>query len=298
MSNYSGYTRRELIAICREKKIKGYSGKNKNEIIKLLTLKDKKPSEEIEMTEFSSPKKSSTPSNTSPSAKPLSSEEESSLDTTPATSATKTDINKVIPQQIPSDKSDTSNDPSISSQSSKNKGTGAGGANTNKTGLFYENTTSLMDMYTVLSECTSEKKTSTVQYIKFNNYTQTYVYASKNDFIKYMDPDKKNEYAHGCKSPDECYIDETNKKIFIIEKKYQAVSGSVCEKIQSGPFKQWHFTRIFPEYRIIYMYCLNDWFKTHCKVELEYLKEHSIPIFWGDSSSYKTDIVDFICKHS
>ena len=32
--------------------------------------------------------------------------------------------------------------------------------------------------------------------------------------------------AHGCKNPDECYIDLENKVIFIIEKKFQQVPGS------------------------------------------------------------------------
>lgn len=226
-------------------------------------------------------------------------EPKNSIDTTSSCYATNPDINNVIPSHISLDNSKSSNEVPTSCQSSKNKGTGAGGANTNKSGLFYEKTTSLIDMYTVLSKSTSKstKKTST-QYINFNNYTQTYVYASKNDFIKYMDPNKKKKYAHGCKSPDECYIDETNKKIFIIEKKFQGGSGSVCEKIQSVSFKQWHYSRIFPEYKIVYIYCLSDWFKSNCKVELEYMKEHSIPVFWGDSPSYKTDIVNFICNHS
>jgi DNA (cytosine-5)-methyltransferase 1 len=35
--DYSTKTRQELIAICKEKKIKGYSGKNKEELVKLLT---------------------------------------------------------------------------------------------------------------------------------------------------------------------------------------------------------------------------------------------------------------------
>ena len=37
--DYSKKTREELIAICKEKSIKGYSGKKKNEIIELLTSK-------------------------------------------------------------------------------------------------------------------------------------------------------------------------------------------------------------------------------------------------------------------
>jgi len=67
--------------------------------------------------------------------------------------------------------------------------------------------------------------------------------------------------AHGCKHPDECYIDEESKNIFIIEKKFQQIPGSVCEKIQTAQFKRWQYSRTFPNYNIIYIYCLSDWFE-------------------------------------
>ena len=78
--------------------------------------------------------------------------------------------------------------------------------------------------------------------------------------------------AHGCKQPDECYIDENNKVVYIIEKKFQQTSGSVCEKLQTPDFKLWQYTRTFPQYRIVYIYCLSDWFKKNCIAELEYLE--------------------------
>ena len=52
-------------------------------------------------------------------------------------------------------------------------------------------------------------------------------------------------HAHGCKKPDECYIDEENKNIFIIEKKNQNGPGSVCEKIQTSDFKKWQYVDYF-----------------------------------------------------
>jgi len=63
--------------------------------------------------------------------------------------------------------------------------------------------------------------------------------------------DKNIEKAHGCKNPDECYIDEENKNIFIIEKKFQQCNGSVCEKIQTPDFKIWQYKRTFPEFNIV-----------------------------------------------
>jgi hypothetical protein len=78
--------------------------------------------------------------------------------------------------------------------------------------------------------------------------------------------------AHGCKNPDECFIDKNRKTIFIIEKKFQQVGGSVCEKIQTPDFKVWQYRRTFPLYQIVYIYCLSEWFKDNCKAELEYLQ--------------------------
>jgi hypothetical protein len=100
--------------------------------------------------------------------------------------------------------------------------------------------------------------------------------------------------AHGCKNPDECYIDKTGKKIIIIEKKFQQVGGSVCEKIQTPDFKLWQYQRTFPNYKIIYIYCLSSWFKTNCEAELEYLNYKNIPVFWGNSETYKKDIIEYI----
>ena len=112
-----------------------------------------------------------------------------------------------------------------------------------------------------------------------------------------MKIDKNIIKAHGCKNPDECYIDETSKNIFIIEKKFQNVAGSVCEKIQTPDFKIWQYSRTFPTYSIVYIYCLSDWFKENCKAELEYLEYKKIPIFWGNDVNYKESIIEFMTNY-
>jgi hypothetical protein len=112
----------------------------------------------------------------------------------------------------------------------------------------------------------------------------------------YNSIDKNIEKGHGCKSPDECYINEQTKKIFILEKKFQQVNGSVCEKIQTSHFKKWQYSRSFPEYTIVYIYCLSKWFKKNCKAELEYLNIENVPFFFGNDIDYKKKIVGFIIK--
>ena len=155
-----------------------------------------------------------------------------------------------------------------------NKGTGAGGSNTNKNGLPYEILTELNTEYTVIAEDSFSKN------VKFNT------------------DDKIYKFTKQCKNPDECYIDETNNIIFIIEKKFQQVSGSVCEKIQTPHFKIWQYNRTFPKHKIVYIYCLSDWFKLNCEAALEYLKEQKIPVFWGNDAEYKSKIINFITTFS
>lgn len=157
----------------------------------------------------------------------------------------------------------------------KNRGTGAGGENTNKNGLKFEDVTSLDD---------------------FKN--KEFINLKKKLFKHFNIDTKKINGGHGCKKPDECFLSEQNKNIFIIEKKNQQCSGSVCEKIQSPEFKIWFYNKhLGQEYKIIYIYCLSDWFKEHCKEELEYLKEKNIPVFFGNDTDYKTKIINFIINY-
>ena len=169
-----------------------------------------------------------------------------------------------------------------------NRGTGAGGSNTNKNGLSFEELTVLNTEYKEISE----NKNHNI--IKFNKDSNFFVESSQANFYKYMKINKdEHNIGHGCKKPDECYINESSKKIFIIEKKFQQCSGSVCEKIQTAPFKIWQYKKLFPKYEIHYIYVLSKWFKNNCKSELEYLDENKIKYFII-SRSYKKQIIKYI----
>ena len=175
----------------------------------------------------------------------------------------------------------------------KNKGTGAGGSNTNKNGLPYEDFTKLDDRITMIEK----NKFSNI--IKFNDNEKSFIKTKQANLFKCMKDEINTniEKAHGCKHPDECYIDKELKNMFIIEKKFQQCSGSVCEKIQTPDFKLWQYSRTFPDYNIIYIYCLSDWFKKNCIAELEYLDFKNISYFWGNSKTYKDDIINFIINY-
>ena len=54
---------------------------------------------------------------------------------------------------------------------------------------------------------------------------------------------------------------------------------------------------MFPDFTIVYIYCLSDYFKENAKAELEYLKLKKVPVFWGDSKTYKDDVINFIINN-
>lgn len=175
----------------------------------------------------------------------------------------------------------------------KNRGTGAGGKNTNKNGLPYEQLTDLKSHYDVIISSVHHKE------IIFHGYEVPITTTKQSNVFKHLSKyiSKDVEKAHGCKNPDECFIDHKHKVIFILEKKFQQVSGSVCEKIQTPDFKIWQYSRTFPDFEIVYMYCLSDWFKDNCKAELTYLEYKNIPVFWGNDANYKPKIINFIMEH-
>jgi hypothetical protein len=164
-----------------------------------------------------------------------------------------------------------------------NRGTGAGGAATNATGLAYEVLTELDDMYT-----------SVRGVLTFNGYNKKFKKFKKAELFKQVRRDTSVRSMHGCKQPDESFLNIDESKLFIIEKKFQQSTGSVCEKIQTGDAKRYNYQKIFPDLEVHYMYCLSDWFKTNCKAELDYLYECSIPVFWGGDAAYKIKIVSYI----
>lgn len=172
-----------------------------------------------------------------------------------------------------------------------NKGTGAGGANTNGTGLVFEAKTSISD------DAEIRLQQQTYKIVRFPGFPHRELLATRqNQFGKTMETyaNKNVHDAHGCKKPDEVFVDMASKNIFIIEKKFQQSGGSVCEKIQTPPFKIWQYERKYPGFKIHYIYCLSDWFKENCKAELEYLDTIKVPYFWGESSDYKEKLIKYI----
>lgn len=63
--------------------------------------------------------------------------------------------------------------------------------------------------------------------------------------------------------PDEAFINELNRTVYIIEKKFQRTSGSVDEKLATFPFKIREYRKLLDPigYDIVYIYLLKStWF--------------------------------------
>lgn len=166
-----------------------------------------------------------------------------------------------------------------------NKGTGAGGSKTNENGLPYEEMTDLRTEYVKNTDGT----------VCFSDNSKKFQSLYKSQLFRQIPPRPGILPAHGCKQPDECYVTETPKKImFILEKKFQQCGGSVCEKIQTASFKKRHYGKLYPDYKIVYIYCLSDWFRQHCQAELDDLREIKVPVFFGNDPDYKRQIINFM----
>jgi hypothetical protein len=148
---------------------------------------------------------------------------------------------------------------------------GKGGANTNKTGLEFERSTSLAEALSangflihgsfVLAE---EKKVGQL--------------IEKAKLYKFLDAAGVNwgELISAKLLPDEACFSIGSNSVTIVEKKWQEVSGSVDEKLQTCGFKIRQYKRLFEPIgvEVKYVYLLNDWF-AHPRYQdvLDYIRE-------------------------
>ena len=178
-----------------------------------------------------------------------------------------------------------------------NKGTGAGGSNTNYYGKKFEEKTDnqkrlLQDGYikNIFRNC----KKSYGYYLSKQNEEKTIIFVSQNGLKSYM-KEKYNKEIFRC--PDEAYIIEyaTGKIVIkILEKKEQRVEGSVETKLWSGPsLKREYEIVLGPCFEVHYAFCINDFLKKKItSVVQKYtilntiLNENNISLLFGDDNNY------------
>ena len=184
----------------------------------------------------------------------------------------------------------------------KNKGTGAGGKNTNKNGKSFENIT---DIESKLIENKYEKKkrdkTKYGYYLYKNIDNNKIIYVSQNGLKIYI---KQKFNIELFRNPDEAYIIEKNGKyiIKILEKKAQNVEGSVETKLWSGPALKREYEIIMGnDFVIEYAFCVSKFLQEKIisndnkyKILKQILEESKINIFFGEDSNYFDKIYEWI----
>ena len=177
-----------------------------------------------------------------------------------------------------------------------NKGTGAGGANTNYYGKKFEEKTNNENrlLENGYEKIILNKKSKNGYYLTkiFEEKKVTFVSQSGlKEYIKH----KYNIELFRC--PDEAYIIEYNsgrKVIKILEKKEQNVEGSVDTKLLAGPiFKEEYAEALLHIFEVEYAFCVSKFLQDKIMSnEKKYIifnklmKNHNIPILFGDDENY------------
>ena len=176
-----------------------------------------------------------------------------------------------------------------------NKGTGAGGTNTNRNGnILEEKVRNIIKNNFFRQECETYKKTKhKYQIEKVKRNDKIYIRAPENAFSRW---EKTNGNGFrklgGAKNPDELLINEESKTINWLECKSQKGSGSVIEKLQSGTKKIRNLKRRFPDWNINYCYILDNYFKG--EPEIDELDEDGISYIWEDDSEFQKNLINLI----
>lgn len=147
-----------------------------------------------------------------------------------------------------------------------NRGTGAGGANTNYYGKRFEEKTNnqqrLLEMGYTKKSFTKKTKKAYDYYLSKTFEDKTIVFVLQNGLQMYM----KNKYNIDLfRCPDEAYIIEYTsgrKVIKILEKKEQNVEGSVETKLWSGPSLKREYELVLgAEFEVFYGFCVSEFLK-------------------------------------
>ena len=197
---------------------------------------------------------------------------------------------------------------SPSSPSIINKGTGAGGANTNVTGKSFEqkteNETRLLASGFIRKEIPGCEKTKTGYYLikeTTTNPDESIVYLTQGGLKAYFNHFFKKEM---CRHPDEAYLFRNGDKytLKILEKKNQNGSGSVDTKLLAGlGFIKEYEILLGEGFEVKYAFCISSFMKkdyiSDCvksKALREINKTYGIAVLFGDDPDYYETLDNWI----
>lgn len=174
-----------------------------------------------------------------------------------------------------------------------NKGTGAGGENTNYYGKKFEEKTN--NQTRLLNDGYIKNSITKKQYYLSKIFEdKTIIFVLQNGLKMYM----KNKYNIDIfRCPDEAYIIEYNtgkKVIKILEKKEQRCEGSVETKLWSGPSLKREYELVLGnDFEVYYGFCVSEFLKKKITSnEKKYTtlntiwNETNIAVLFGDDENY------------
>lgn len=135
---------------------------------------------------------------------------------------------------------------------------GVGGVNT-KTGLNFEGRVDLLTFFK------RQKNYSVKGNEIFYNKEKVAISFKKNGFYKFLEENKADYKKIVAKRllPDDAIFVIANNTLFVLEIKFQMVSGSTDEKLQTCDFKIKQYRKLVAPLNmgVQYIYILSDWFK-------------------------------------
>jgi hypothetical protein len=160
-----------------------------------------------------------------------------------------------------------------------------GGAKTNEVGLKFEQDTSLAE---ALRRASIKGVALDPQHFVVKNGQRIGYLAGKGLLYKRFLKNKDYRSLISKKLlPDEAFVNEVEKMLYVIEKKFQHRSGSVDEKLQTCDFKLKQYKKIakINGYDVKYIYLLSDWFKQdQYKDVLDYIENVGCYFYFNDIS--------------
>lgn len=183
-----------------------------------------------------------------------------------------------------------------------NRGTGAGGAQTNINGKKLENrvrdivSNASKVKNTIYTGKTSKITGNTPKITEIEINDKTFIRAPETMFEKWEKENGKKDIKklHGSKRPDDCLINLIDKVIIWLECKVQKGKGSKCEVLQSSTKKIRNLKRRFPDYTINYVYILDTYYKKCAEAEIADLDEDGIPYIFDTDPEFEKKLLNLI----
>lgn len=183
----------------------------------------------------------------------------------------------------------------------ENRGSGAGGENTNRNGIRLEEKTretisGIVETMGLSSEYNSGTRSWKVEEVTYQG--DTYIRCPETAFKLFEDKEGNSDVpqAHGAKEPDDLLVNKVTKTINWVECKVQNGSGSVVEKLQTASEKIENLKRRFPGWNINYVYVLSSYFREHAQWEISRLDEKNILYIFEDDEDFEGKLMDYSFK--